>query len=235
MVLGMAWSAVVAGAALEVAFLLACQSAFAQSAGQQDPGPDPQTSFGPVEPSQRYTGALEELSDVDMFNLRLASGPASLGVEVSHTNDVCEIWARLVDQRGIQSQEVFVPRAGTARLQTIAPGQGPYYIEVSSGPLRSCAGATYALEIFVQFLPLAALDSPDPLSRRMAARAVASELGCYAACLKAAEIGTRLRKLVKRLHETRGATHVRVARKVRRVKKRYRKARRRSEKICALS
>jgi hypothetical protein len=232
----MAWSAVVAITAIAVACLLAGQPAFARSALQPpDPGPDVQTSFGPVEPSQKYVGAIEELSDIDVFHLQLASAPASIGVQVTHTNEVCEIWAVLVDRQDTQSQEVVAPRGGTARLQAIAPVHGPYYVSVSTGPLRECAGAGYELEFFVEPLPLPALAGGDPAKRRAAALTVGRELLCLAVCARAAKVGKRRRALIERFHQTRGATHRRVGRRLRRVTERYRKIIRRQNKVCGSS
>jgi hypothetical protein len=231
----MAWSTVVAGAVIQVACLLACQPALAGSAQEVDPGPDQQTSFGPVEPSQQYLGAIEEPSDVDMFNLRLPAGSTSIGVDVTHTNDACEIWAILVDRQGTQTQEVFVPRTGTARLQTIASVQAPYYVQISTGPLRTCAGATYSLELFLEPFPLPALFSANRAVRARAVQLVRDELACFAACSRAADLGKRRWALISRHHRTSGAKHRRVERRLRGVTRRYRKVLRLQGRVCGSS
>jgi hypothetical protein len=224
-------SAVTAGMAIAVTSLLWFQPGLAGAQSQPDPGDIPETAAG-IEPFQSYAGAVEQPADVDMYSFRLASAPASVGVDVTHTNDVCEIWAVLVAQQGTQSQEVFVPRRGTMSLRMIAPVPGTYYVRVTTGPLRSCAEATYALELSVETLPLAGLAAPNPAARDRAALSLRDSMECYAACARAATLGELRRKLIKKFHHTTGAEHRRVGRRLRRVTKRYRRAQQLVKKRC---
>jgi hypothetical protein len=217
---------------LAIACLVGWQPALAAGQGEPDAGATPETAFGPIARGVTYAGTIDDPTDVDMFKVVLPANPTSVAVKVAHTNDECEIWAQLVDEQGTQSQTTFVPRKRPMTLSTSVLAGGPFYVVVTTGPFRTCSGSTYSLELSVLPLPLDELTSGDPGVVRRAASSVGEILRCNAAQAKVRRLSVIRRKLIHRLHESHGSARRRLLKRLRKVNRAFRRARRHQNKVC---
>jgi len=214
-------------AILLTAGVMACfHSSLASAQTEVDPGSTPDTALGPIVPAQEYVGAIEAPGDIDTFKFEGGLSPSSVLFTVSHTNDECEVWAQLGDADNTSAEIAFIPRDASMSLHTVAFDRETLYLTIATGPFRLCAGATYVLTLSLLPLPL------DPAQATEAAGTLAAVLRCEAACSKASTLGVRRRKLIRKVRRLEGATKRRAARRLGRVTRRYRRARRAVTRWC---
>lgn len=207
---------------------VAAAAIFAPPAAGQDAPPPAVLEDGVVQ-----DGVLAEVGQVDRFQVKVPTGLGVLRVTVAQTNDECEVWAHVIDRGGTELSSTFATRAGTS-LATESVSEDTFIVAVDSGPLRTCAGAHYAIVARHALLDLDALTvtafaAPSPPPR---ASAAASLVRCQIYCNAAAQTATRVRRLTTAIRRARGGHRRRLIRARDRVRASYRKYHRLERKWC---
>ena len=175
----------------------ACATSWCATAGAQQLLPDAPLLFPPesvgLELGRPYTGTLHSAGEQAIGRIDATAEFSLVQLRITHTNETCDVWARLVDFDGTTLGRAYVVGARENTVTGLAAAAGPIFVVIDNGPIAHCSGAAYRLVASTSGFQ-AATPPPTPAQSAVESAAPSSPVLCYAWSKRAEQLGIKLRR-----------------------------------------